>query len=143
MKLYFDTAYVAKCYLNEPDAAQVRRLARSADGLFSSIWCIAELACVFQRHIREGSLSAKHAATARTLFQGDVRDGVWMLFPVSERLLRRVESLVASIPPTLYLRAGDALHLVSALEGGFSELWTSDRHLLNAAPHFGLTARSV
>lgn len=28
MRLYFDTAYIAKCYLNEPGGLAVRRLAR-------------------------------------------------------------------------------------------------------------------
>ena len=58
MKLYFDTAYVAKCYLNEPDRAAVRKLARKADTLYSSSLCSAEFACVLRRHLREGSLTA-------------------------------------------------------------------------------------
>jgi predicted nucleic acid-binding protein len=41
------------------------------------------------------------------------------------------------------LRAGDAVHLASALEVGEPEMWTNDRHLRAAATHFGITARSV
>ena len=143
MRLYFDTAYIAKCYLNEPDARKVRKLAQTADGLYSSAWCIAELACVFRRHIREGSILPEQTATLRKVFLDDVRDNVWILSPVSERLLMRVESLVGGLAKDVYLRAGDAIHLVSALEAGFTEIWTNDRHLLNAAPHFGLLGRSV
>jgi hypothetical protein len=36
VKLYFDTAYIARCYLNERDGPKVRSLARSATGLYSS-----------------------------------------------------------------------------------------------------------
>ena len=102
-----------------------------------------EVACVFQRHIREGKLPIAAAAECRTRFQEDVRNGVWVLFPVSERLLFRVEALIAGLPPIAYLRAGDAIHLVSARDAGFREIWSSDRRLLAAAQHFALEGKSV
>ena len=58
---YFDAAYVAKCYLNEPGADRVRTLARGADGLTSSEWGRLEFVCILQRHLREGHLSAREA----------------------------------------------------------------------------------
>lgn len=143
MKLYFDTAYVAKCYLTEPDSAAVRKLAYGAEGLYSSAWCIAELACVFHRYVREGSLQPGRAARLRRLFLEDVGNGVWELFPISERLLFIVELATRGLPATVYLRAGDAVHLVSAREAGFSEIWSNDRHLLRAAEFFGLTGKSL
>ena len=33
--VYFDAAYIAKCYLNEPNADTVRQFAYEADGLAS------------------------------------------------------------------------------------------------------------
>jgi hypothetical protein len=33
--IYFDAAYIAKCYLNEPGADRVREEAYAADGLAS------------------------------------------------------------------------------------------------------------
>lgn len=143
MKLYFDTAYVAKCYLNEEDSGPVRNLAFSADALYSSLWCIAELACVFQRHIRESQLTRAQAARLRDLFLADVEDGVWSLVPISELFLLRVESLIRALPGPVYLRAGDAVHLASAQGASFTEIWSNDRHLLKAAPAFGLIGRSV
>lgn len=143
MRLYFDTAYVAKCYLNEPDGKAVRRLAMRASGLCSSMLAIAELACVFQRQIRERRLDPDQAAEWRTRFLGDVQSGVWVLLPVSDRLLRRVEAAVSALPPAAWLRAGDAIHLVTARESGFEEVWTNDRHMLDAAAHFGLTGKTV
>jgi len=143
VRLYFDSAYVAKCYLREPDGKKVRKLAMSAAGLYSSAWCIAELACVFQRQIREGRLGREEAAKWRATFIRDIRNGVWILFPVSQRLLYRVEALASGLPPQVYLRAGDMIHLASAMEAGFTEIWSNDRHLLAAAPHFGLEGRSV
>ncbi|MBI5478771.1 MAG: type II toxin-antitoxin system VapC family toxin [Deltaproteobacteria bacterium] len=143
MSRYLDTAYVAKCYLNEPDAAKVRALVAGEEGLTSSAWCRAELACVFHRHVREGGLSPRQARQLHDLFLTDVRDGVWSLLPVSTDMLASVERRVRRLRATVFVRAGDAIHLVTAAVAGFKEIWTNDRHLLAAAPAFGLRGRSV
>lgn len=140
---YFDAAYIAKCYLNEPDGAAVRELARSAPALSSSALCIAELACVFHRRILEGALALKAAVTLRESFLEDIRNGVWLLRPVTDHVLRQVEFLTRSLSSDTFLRAGDAIHIVTAVEAGFNEIWTNDRHLLSAAAHFGVKGRSV
>lgn len=141
--MYLDTAYVAKCYLNEPDAAAVRRLVAGRSDLTSSAFCLAELACVVQRHVRERGLTRAQATRLRRLFDEDVRDGVWTLLPISAPLLSEVQRRVAALPPSVYVRAGDALHLVSASEAGHAEVWTNDRHMLAAASHLGVRGRSV
>jgi predicted nucleic acid-binding protein len=48
-------------------------------------------------------------------------------------MLRHVALLVNAAPRNLYLRAGDALHLITAQGLGEPEIWTNDRHLLAAA----------
>ncbi len=143
MKLYFDTAYLGKCYWNEPDGTPVRKLARQADGLYSSAISIAEMACLAHRKVREGPVSRAAAAIRLDLFLDDVNTGVITAVPVTERLLRRVEAMNRALPPSCHLRTGDALHLVTAADCGFVEVWTNDRHMLAAAPHFGLAGRSV
>lgn len=143
MKLYFDSAYIAKCYLNEADGAQVREIARSAESLYSSTLCIPEMACVFHRQLREGSISARQAATLRKHFASDVANEVWGLIAMTSNLLQRVDSLVRALPPATFIRAGDAIHIASALEYGFEEIWTNDRHLLAAAFASGLRGRSA
>ena len=79
----------------------------------------------------------------RQAFFEDIENGVWDLLPVSDGLLRKVDLAVRSLPAQTYVRAGDAIHLVSARDTGFSEIWSNDRRLLAAAPQFGLTGRSV
>jgi len=140
---YFDAAYLAKCYLNEPDSPAVRELARSAATLQTSALSIAELACVFHRHVREGVFNQKMAGGLRDLFLEDLRNEMWLLLPVTDRVLRQVELLVRALPRQVFLRAGDAIHIVTAVEAGFNEVWTNDRHLLAAAKHFGVKGRSL
>lgn len=143
MDLYLDSAYVAKCYLNEPDSEGVRQLAQSAGSLFSSAWCIPEIACTLHRHVREKSLRRAQAESVWHLFRRHVSSGAWTLIPVSEAFLYEVGRILPDLPPKVFLRAGDAVHLIAARQGGFSEIWSSDRHVLGAAPHFGLSGKSV
>ena len=141
MKAYFDTAYVAKCYLNEHDGLEVRKLARSASGLYSSAICVAELACVFHRQVREGSITSRQMMTLHGQFAEDLDNEVWGLIPVTQDLLQRVGALVRSLPAAAFIRAGDAIHIASAIDRGFDEIWTNDRHLLAAAEAAGLRGR--
>jgi predicted nucleic acid-binding protein len=141
--MYLDSAYVAKYYVNEPDATRVRKLIESADSLISSAWSMAEVSCVFHRYLRQGDLSAKQFQMLSREFRAHVDSELWTLVPVTASLIRRVTSLVATLPPAVFLRAGDAVQLVSALEAGEPDVWTNDRHMLAAAPHFGLVGRSA
>jgi len=59
------------------------------------------------------------------------------------RSCRFPNDLVSALPKSIYLRAGDAIHLTVAQGGGFTEIWSSDRRVLQAAPAFGLTGKSV
>jgi predicted nucleic acid-binding protein len=48
-----------------------------------------------------------------------------------------------SAPRDLFIRTADAVHLATAHEAGERDVWTNDRHMLAAAPYFGLTGQSV
>jgi predicted nucleic acid-binding protein len=141
--VYLDSAYIAKYYVTEADSASVRSLIAGVKTLVSSAWCIAEVTCVFHRHAREGRITPLKCQQLAFSFLQHIDSGSWTLIPVTDRLLRRAALLATTAPPTLFLRAGDALHLTTAQELGESEIWTNDRHLLAAAPHFGLAGRSV
>ncbi|HYM11906.1 MAG TPA: type II toxin-antitoxin system VapC family toxin [Bryobacterales bacterium] len=143
MALYLDSAYIAKLYLQEPDSNQVRKLVEGDPGLHSSAWCVVEMACIFHRHVREKRLTAELARRLTGFFKSDLRDGLLALSPLSEELLRKAEIVILDLPAPVFLRAGAAIHLVSAREAGFAEIWTNDRHLLAAAPHLGLRGRTV
>lgn len=141
--MYFDTAYLAKFYLNEPDSSAVRQLAARAESLQSSLWAWTEFHAVLHRRTREGVLEATAARDIAVRFSAHVAQGLWILAPVSESLLRRTGAQLLSLPPGVFIRAGDALHLATAADLGEAEVWTNDRHMLAAAPYFGITGRSA
>jgi predicted nucleic acid-binding protein len=141
--MYLDSAYIAKYYVNERDSTAVRALIKRADSLISSAWAIGEVACVFHRHMREGSFSSSQCRALGLAFLEHVEQGVGTLIPVTESMMKRTASLVIAALAQTYLRAGDAIHLTTARDLGEHEIWTNDRHLLAAAQHFGLVGRSV
>jgi hypothetical protein len=111
--------------------------------LYSSAICLAEMACPAHRKVRKGPMTPADALIRRDLFLDDVNRGVITAVSVSERLLRRVEATTHALPLSCYLRTFDALHLVAAAYSGLVEVWTSDRHMLEAVRHFRLSGRSV
>jgi predicted nucleic acid-binding protein len=140
---YFDAAYVAKCYLVEPDSDAVRALAHAAHGVYTSEFSIAEVSCVFRRHRREGTLDRRRENTVRDQFLTDLAEGRWLIVPVTRLVMGRVESLTRALPARLPIRAGDATHIASALEARIPEICTNDRRLIEVAKHFGLTGKTV
>jgi predicted nucleic acid-binding protein len=143
LSAYYDSAYIAKCYVNEPDSAKVRALLRASEGGHSSSLSRAEVAAVLVRHVREGSLDRKQGAKLHSDFVTDIDAGVWTMVPLSDVFMERVAARLSRVPVDTYVRAGDAVHLCAAKEAGFDEVWTNDRHMLGAAAAFGLRGRSA
>lgn len=141
--MYLDSAYIAKYYVNEPDAPAVRKVIRRASHICSSSWALVEVTCVFHRHIREGSLTVAQGRELMDLFRSHVEADLWNLISITDSLLGRTAALIRALAPEAALRAGDAIHLATALDAGEAEIWTNDRHLLAAAEYAGLTGRSV
>ena len=77
------------------------------------------------------------------LFRNHVEAGFWNLAPVTDALLRKTVALIRGLPAGVPLRAGDAIHLATALDVGETEIWTNDRRLLAAAAHVGLEGRTA
>ena len=141
--IYFDAAYIAKCYLNEPGADRVREVAYAADGLVSCELARLEFASILKRHVREGHLTRREVTAILKEFQEDEQNGVWQWLSVTSQLLEKTRAAVLKLPSTVFLRSGDALHLASAEEHGFGEVYTNDRHMLKAARHFHVTGVNV
>lgn len=140
---YFDTAYLLKLYRSEPGSEAVRALAASVDVLVCSLHGRAELIAAAHRKFREGTATSTHVDALLGQVAADRAAGALQWFPITDAHLDRVTTVFRRAPSTVYLRAADALHLVSAAEAGFAEIYSNDRHLLAAAPLFGLRGVDV
>lgn len=136
--IYFDSAYIAKCYLNEPGAEVVRGLAKTVLGLASCEWARLEFSSALQRSVRDSGVTAQQARQIRAQFKEDQKNQVWTWFPVTSELLSETAESLHRLPKEVMIRSGDALHLTCARSQGFKEIYTNDRHMLACAGHFGL-----
>ncbi len=141
--VYFDSAYIAKCYLREPGADEVLDLAEASAGRASLVIAVVEVNAVFHRHFREGRLTREQLLATCLRFEEDQRGGFWQWLPLDDAAARRAGRKFRQFSAEIFLRSLDCLHLTAAGEAGFAEIYSNNRHLLTAAPHFGLRGINV
>lgn len=136
--VYFDSALIAKFYLNEPGREAIRSLARDAGIVVTSGIAMAEVSAAFHRKLREGSVDRDVFDALQGQFQHDLTNGLWRLIGPTEVLLQQVRTLFLRLDRSVFLRSLDALHLITAKAEHFNRIYSNDRHLLSACPSVGL-----
>ncbi len=140
--LYADSCYMVKHYCLEPGSAAVRKLFTS-----ETVACLAlgkvELIATFHRKLREGAIDRIMLATLLRQLNLDDAARLWNWLPVTVELLDHASATFAGLPANVYLRTLDSLHLAAARSAGLKEIYSNDRHLLAAAPLFGLRGMNV
>jgi predicted nucleic acid-binding protein len=141
--LYVDSSYLFRLYSTEPGHEQVKALAIQSGQVFSAWHARAEFAAIVLRKRREQPTAQAHWLALHRQFLAEHHDGHIDLLPLTESVIARLESTLATAPPDLFLRAADAMHLACAAEHGFGEVYSNDRHFLAAAPLFGLKGINI
>lgn len=139
---YFDTSYLVRLYLLDPGSHAVRALAAS-DKIVCSVLGKAEMIGAFHRKFREDQITKRDLAVLIDEFESDAQMGAITWLPLSEKVLERLLQRYKSVPATIALRSGDAIHLATAAESNLGEVYSNDRRLLLAAEIFGLKGRNV
>jgi predicted nucleic acid-binding protein len=140
--IYFDTSYLVKCYLLEHGSSDVRQLLTSP-GIGCSALGRLELVAAFHRKLREGKIDQTEFSVLHEQLEFDDSQGLWTWLPLTSRLLDDATARFLTLPANCFVRSADALHLVCALESGCTSIYSNDKHLLNAAVHFGIRAQNV
>lgn len=141
--VYFDSAYLAKFYLSEPESDRVRALAAREGRVCCSALGRVETAQVFHRKLREGDVSKRQCNALFDQFELDCASNLWTWLALSDDLLNEAVTGYRTLSPKLALRSADAIHLVSAKAHGLETVYSNDRHLRDAAGAFGIRALSV
>ena len=111
--VYVDTSVVVALLLSEPGSADASKwYATCADELVSAMWCVSEFANALGIKQRTGQITEIEGQEAWQRFErlcaNDLR-----LLPVEPATFHRAAQL--TLDATTGLRAGDSLHLASAL----------------------------
>ena len=140
---YFDTAYLLKCYVKEDGWEAVRAFASRRQRIACSIHGRMELLAALHRKLREGELTRSELSVVLRQLDVDESEKLWEWIPLSPAIIEAVVDTFRDLPREVFLRTGDAVHLLSARAHGLTEIYSNDRHLLRAAPHLGLTGRDL
>jgi predicted nucleic acid-binding protein len=135
---YFDSAYIAKFYLDEPDSDAVRQVAESLGRVRCAMFGQAEVAAAFHRKFREGTFAAAAFRELTAQFHDDCDQGLWTWLPVTASLVAKAAAVYAHLPRSVFVRSADAIHLMCAREHAVGEVYTNDRHMIAAARHFNV-----
>jgi predicted nucleic acid-binding protein len=141
--LYFDAAFIAKFYLQEPESEAVRALAEDSAGVISLVIGRLETELVFSRKLREKALTQDGYEALVAQFQIDCEDGLWSWLPVTDELVTAAQETTRGLPAGAFVRSLDALHLACASRHGYEHIYSNDKNMLRAAPYFGLKAGSL
>ena len=138
--LFCDTSTLAKYYVQEPESDAVRARLDAEDQVFLSELARAEIVAVFHRQLRERKWTRDDFATVLRQLSTDEAVGYWTWVPLDSSIVEQVVRTFTTLPEDVFLRTADCLHLVTALQQGFTEVHTHDTHQRNGASALGLTA---
>ncbi len=136
--IYFDTTFLVRLYVDESGCERVREIALAAELIHSSVLAKSETIAAMHRHLRENKIGPQAFQEACRQFQQDQDDNLFTWLPLTTDIFDIVYREFLKLPANIFLRTGDAIHLATAAEAGFKEIYSNDRHLLAAAPIFKL-----
>lgn len=135
--IYVDTSVLVALCLNEPKSADASRWYGSCNNeLVSAIWCVTEFASALGIKQRTRQINAAQGQTAWQDFERLCANDLQLL-PIEPDIFHLAAILTLDI--TSSLRAGDALHLATALKAKVSHMATLDNVLANNAIRNKLT----
>jgi predicted nucleic acid-binding protein len=143
MMVYFDSAYIAKFYLSEPESDRVRALAVREGKVCCSAIGRVETAQVFHRKLREGRATRAESAALFAQFDADCASGLWTWLPLTDDLIDAAVRRFRELSPKVPIRSADAMHLVSAREHGFDAVYSNDGRVLAAAAECGIRCETA
>jgi uncharacterized protein len=124
MICYVDTSVLVALCVNEPKSEDVSRwYSKCKDKLVSSVWCTTEFASALGIKQRTRQITLEQAQIAWQSFQRLCANDLTLLSPDTEIFH---QAALLTLDAATSLRAGDALHLVSALQANAKRMATLD-----------------
>ena len=140
--IYFDTSYLVRLYYQDPGADRIRALA-ATDHVACAALGQAEMLAAFHRKLRERAIKPTAYAALVDQVEAHIEAGAFHWLAQDREILLRVRRVYRNLPPSVFLRGADAIHLATAAEAGFRIIYSNDAHLLAAARYFGIDGKNV
>ena len=141
--IFCDTSAVAKFYVPEPESKAVRKRFEAEQAVCLSELARTELMAVFRRRLREAKWTRAEFMAVLQQFGHDDIGGFWTWLPLDKSITDAAAHTFTVLPDTVFLRSSDCLHLVTALQHNFTEVFTYDVHQKAAAAAMGLKPMTV
>jgi uncharacterized protein len=139
--LYVDTSALVALCVREPMSEAVANWYQSCqDELVSGVWCVTEFASALGLKQRTGQISEAQSATAWQDFERLCATDL-QLTPIEPPVFHQAGLL--SLDRSIGLRAGDALHLATALDCKARAMVTLDAALERAAKLKGIDSIAI
>jgi len=136
--VYVDTSVLVALCVNEPKSATVARwYATCREELTSTAWCVTEFASALGIKQRTAQITGEQATAAWQVFERLCASDLQLLLVAPTTLHR---AAVLTLDATTGLRAGDALHLATALEAKVKSMTTLDDVLARNAKRMKIKA---
>ena len=124
MVCYVDTSVLVALCVNEPKSKDVSRwYGKSKDKLVASVWSVTEFASALGIKQRTGQITTEEAQVAWQSFQRLCTNDLTLLSPGTNLFH---QAAILTLDAATGLRAGDALHLTSALQANVKRMATLD-----------------
>jgi hypothetical protein len=134
--IYVDTSVLIAIYTKETKSADVSRwYASCTDELACAVWCVSEFASALGIKQRTGQISHAEAQIAWMQFERMCANDLQLL-PIESATFHR--AAILTLDAASGLRAGDALHLASALDSKVKSIATLDNVLATNAKRMKL-----
>lgn len=140
---YLDSSYLARLYVRQPGSDEVDAWLADKGICVCSLHGRLEVVAALKRQQREGFIETRGLRVALRELEEDEGSTFIRWLPVSPEIVASACQRLTAMPPAVFLRAADALHLACAADAGLKEIYSHDRHLLAAAPHFGLRGLDI
>jgi predicted nucleic acid-binding protein len=128
LKVYADPSFLVSLYMPDAHSAAALRTMQgfSGDCLVTAL-CELEVVNAFGLRVFRKQASPKQADSALTNFENDLREGLFQLRGLPERVFERARQLSRQTTAKLGTRAADLLHVAAALELGAGFLYSFDQ----------------
>jgi len=136
--IFCDTSTIAKFYVFELESSAVRDRLDAEDAVCISELVRVELMGVFHRRLRDGKWSRDEFLNVAGQFEADELCGYWTWMPLNNTIVDAAAKKFTTLPASVFLRASDCIHLVTAIHHNFAAIFTHDKHQTAAAATLGL-----